>query len=876
MAVTPPVHQHIPPPASYLLGVWGQNSWSSELPSRRESLRLSPLSRQTPGSVFFSKLGFSIGTLTFLPPFDVASTWVSARLLKLTRPLIARPFWFTRRLLPALSSTSSSAIGISALSRRPSSKQPLAHSSHPHYPSLRGRVPLFAFPHRMNLRLILVSPLAFPRAAALTVTWQMLEQILYAHAASAHSQNGSTIIASYASCASTWRGTTHGAGNGIPASWQQGVATTMAGAFGLVALNFLLTSWRSSTRTWPFPSLIYQVHPPAPPRTPNILIILLTLIEFRRRWAFRGLWTRTSCSPMNSRSRASSGILPKTPSPWDRQRRQSIFSQYRHGPYRPLTRLRTCRSFMGSFGMRARLLKRAVLISPASKPCFASSTIVLSCRVPLPTQLQLTSPGGLEHSSVRSFPVPSRGPWISSNPELTPTPAPGSVSELLSGNFGGLGLSFPAGNLMSATSVGPKPWALSSLSAPSLPWELSESTPKYSGTMTASSKGGGIIAAAIVRSTSSSAASISFSNPTNAPSTPDTLLVPPTLLTVLRVENFPRIPSFCPDFPSLSNSNHSSPISITGRSSETRGSMCPILPAALSLSPQTPRSREWQLASPTSGTSGTITNYRMGAALPSFPRSARRPRPYPAHLPLRPSPLRPLCLARNRLRLWTPLFAREAIDNQGVVLAIDLQRLQDVMAFAWAPGTLEVYGSGLLVYHVFCDMKGIPESQRSPASSLLISSFIATLAGSYSGSTLANYYYGVRAWHVLHSISWSVEQVAIDALLKAATTLAPHSSKRKKRLPYTVEILLIIRSHLDLSNPFDAAVWACLTTVFYSVARVGEFTVRTLTSFDPAIHVTRSNMKRVSDRNGLEQTAFFIPQTKSAQVHSHTRVARGT
>ncbi|KAJ7103676.1 hypothetical protein C8R43DRAFT_907024 [Mycena crocata] len=174
----------------------------------------------------------------------------------------------------------------------------------------------------------------------------------------------------------------------------------------------------------------------------------------------------------------------------------------------------------------------------------------------------------------------------------------------------------------------------------------------------------------------------------------------------------------------------------------------------------------------------------MNASLPPFPTSNRRPRPYPSRLPLQPSPLRPLCLARNRLRLWIPLHPRQAVDARNVPLAIDLQRLEDVMSFAWAPGTLEVYGSGLLIFHVFCDSKGIPESQRSPASDLLINSFVATLAGSYSGSTLANYYYGVRAWHVLHSIPWSIEQAAIDALLKAASTLAPSSSKRKKRLPY--------------------------------------------------------------------------------------------
>ncbi|KAJ7444711.1 hypothetical protein FB451DRAFT_1343732 [Mycena latifolia] len=118
----------------------------------------------------------------------------------------------------------------------------------------------------------------------------------------------------------------------------------------------------------------------------------------------------------------------------------------------------------------------------------------------------------------------------------------------------------------------------------------------------------------------------------------------------------------------------------------------------------------------------------------------------------------------------------------------------------------EVYGSGLLLYPVFCDAQGIQER-------------------------LASYYYGFRAWHFLHSVPWSVEQAAIDPLLKAAATLAPTSSKRKKRLPYTVEVLCIIHGHLDLILPLDAAV---------------------------------GGVSNVSDRNGLQQTAFSLPRTKSA------------
>ncbi|KAJ6618972.1 hypothetical protein B0H10DRAFT_1794350, partial [Mycena sp. CBHHK59/15] len=64
-----------------------------------------------------------------------------------------------------------------------------------------------------------------------------------------------------------------------------------------------------------------------------------------------------------------------------------------------------------------------------------------------------------------------------------------------------------------------------------------------------------------------------------------------------------------------------------------------------------------------------------------------------------------------------------------------------------------------------------------------LQSFIVTLGGSYSGSTLANYYYGVRAWHILHALPWAVDQIAIDAMLKAAASLVPQHSKWKKTAP---------------------------------------------------------------------------------------------
>ncbi|KAG2748866.1 hypothetical protein P692DRAFT_20683728, partial [Suillus brevipes Sb2] len=162
---------------------------------------------------------------------------------------------------------------------------------------------------------------------------------------------------------------------------------------------------------------------------------------------------------------------------------------------------------------------------------------------------------------------------------------------------------------------------------------------------------------------------------------------------------------------------------------------------------------------------------------------------YPANLTPRESVLRPHCSAKDRLRLWRPATD----DSHSSPLPHeDAQRIQNVMIHAWAGSTQEAYGSGILAFHVYCDSKSIGEPSRAPASSELIAAFISDLAGSYSGKTIASYVHGVRAWHILHGKSWSLDDDRIDTMLKAAKNLTPSSSKRKKRPPYTIDFITSI------------------------------------------------------------------------------------
>lgn len=165
---------------------------------------------------------------------------------------------------------------------------------------------------------------------------------------------------------------------------------------------------------------------------------------------------------------------------------------------------------------------------------------------------------------------------------------------------------------------------------------------------------------------------------------------------------------------------------------------------------------------------------------------------------------------------------------------------------------------------VFCNKKSIPEEDRAPASHILLLSFVSTLTGAYSGSTISNYLYGVRAWHILHGVPWQVEKPEMEVMLKAAEKVTPPSSRRKKQHLYTIKFITTIRQQLDLSKPLDTSVFACLTTCFFRTGHVGEFTVPRLESFDAETHVSRAGVSHDQTREGQKVTMLHIPCTKTA------------
>lgn len=286
------------------------------------------------------------------------------------------------------------------------------------------------------------------------------------------------------------------------------------------------------------------------------------------------------------------------------------------------------------------------------------------------------------------------------------------------------------------------------------------------------------------------------------------------------------------------------------------------------------------------------TRTRFGAPLPPVLRTAR-PRAYVAGLAPAPSPLRPHVLASDRLRAWRPLYAPippEFLSSEATA------RVAELAWRSYAENTASTYGSGLLLFHVWCDLRQVPEPLRAPTSAAILAPFVSDLAGSYSQSAIVNAVAAVHAWHIVHGLSWPIPSQGmedrISALIKGAGRVAPPSSVRALRDPLLVSHIADIRAVCDFTNPLDVAVFgashhclpllrsdlgvACLATVFWTTARLGEFVVPSLKGFRARIHITPRHVTKRVNRDGAEVTNFRLPWTKCSDSGEDVYWARQT
>jgi hypothetical protein len=137
------------------------------------------------------------------------------------------------------------------------------------------------------------------------------------------------------------------------------------------------------------------------------------------------------------------------------------------------------------------------------------------------------------------------------------------------------------------------------------------------------------------------------------------------------------------------------------------------------------------------------------------------------------SPHRPLVPAKQCLSHWsTPNSLCQQTIIESLFSCESHQRLLDVALASLAPDTCSTYAAGLLRFSQFCDNYDIDEDLQMPASSNLLSMFLAeSAAGSVSLDCANNWLAEIHFWHNLHGAPCTVPPTKYTASQKASRNL---------------------------------------------------------------------------------------------------------
>ncbi|KAG2354913.1 hypothetical protein BDR07DRAFT_1304755 [Suillus spraguei] len=252
-------------------------------------------------------------------------------------------------------------------------------------------------------------------------------------------------------------------------------------------------------------------------------------------------------------------------------------------------------------------------------------------------------------------------------------------------------------------------------------------------------------------------------------------------------------------------------------------------------------------------------------------------KPKPGNL-ITPSSLRPHILACDKVRLWSvPHSTTFHLSLLKQLPFEDVVKLLDVMLMSVEIKMCENYGSGLLRFHQYCDSRNVSEKLCMPVPDHLLASFIASWAGRVIGTTVQNWLAGIHFWHNLHGAPWHG-----NSLMRSATTgLTKLIVSLQCRPPVTLECMHVLLSHLDLSNMFNASVFAIASTAFWSCCQLGELIVDSVTAFNLMTLFTTlsrhfscsASLHCSSSSTGVSFIVITIPWTKTTHSDGANIVA---
>ncbi|PPQ87712.1 hypothetical protein CVT24_008500 [Panaeolus cyanescens] len=196
----------------------------------------------------------------------------------------------------------------------------------------------------------------------------------------------------------------------------------------------------------------------------------------------------------------------------------------------------------------------------------------------------------------------------------------------------------------------------------------------------------------------------------------------------------------------------------------------------------------------------------------------------------------------------------------------DIDNVHKALEMSWAKSTHSSYSRALQHFHNFCSQRNIPHESRFPASEALLLIYAASHTGICSSSTVHHRLSALKAYHVLHNWQWNGSP-RLSKLLRGLKHTAPDSSSRPPRPPVSLSMLINLIKHLNLANPFDAAVAACASTAFWGQCRLGELLPPSPRSTQLSSIPTRSHLTCSASKSRPPKSFnLHLPQTKTNRL----------
>jgi hypothetical protein len=169
---------------------------------------------------------------------------------------------------------------------------------------------------------------------------------------------------------------------------------------------------------------------------------------------------------------------------------------------------------------------------------------------------------------------------------------------------------------------------------------------------------------------------------------------------------------------------------------------------------------------------------------------------------------------------------------------------QHTLEQGFAKGTLQNLKTQISKYREFCEEFGCREQ---PASVRTIMMYMEFLGQQFSAaSTIRNYLYGVKLWHILNGFSGDqFNGYIVKRMHRGLEKKLKHN--KRQALPITAQLLLDIKEVLNLDQPWDCTKWALYLTAFFLVCRKSNLVPVSVGKFDCSKQLTRGHFQQTDD-----------------------------